>query len=161
MFSDPQFWIFIAFLIFLLAIFKPVKTILTKGLDSKILEIKQSINQAEKIKNQAQITLSEIKKRENELKEEIKKIQINAKEKILSIEKNINEKLQVQIEKHQELAKNRIDQMQREANLEIKNYIIKNAINATYAILEKKLNESEKQKLIDYSINDLNSILKH
>ena len=51
--------------------------------------------------------------------------------------------------------------MQREANLEIKNYIIKNAINATYAILEKKLNESEKQKLIDYSINDLNSILKH
>tara|TARA_B100001123_G_C15289784_1_gene1017043 strand:+ start:899 stop:1384 length:486 start_codon:yes stop_codon:yes gene_type:complete len=161
MFSDPQFWIFIAFLIFLLAIFKPVKTILTKGLDSKILEIKQSIDQAEKIKNQAQITLSEIKKRENELKEEIKKIQSNAKEKILSIEKNINEKLQVQIEKHQELAKNRIDQMQREANLEIKNYIIKNAINATYAILEKKLNESEKQKLIDYSINDLNSILKH
>ena len=161
MFSDPQFWIFIAFLIFLLAIFKPVKTILTKGLDSRILEIKQSIDQAEKIKNQAQITLSEIKKRENELKEEIKKIQSNAKEKILSIEKNINEKLQVQIEKHQELAKNRIDQMQREANLEIKNYIIKNAINATYAILEKKLNESEKQKLIDYSINDLNSILKH
>ena len=44
-------------------------------LDDKIQEIKNSIDQAEKIKNDAQITLSEIKKRQNEVKGEIDLIQ--------------------------------------------------------------------------------------
>ena len=44
MFSDPQFWVAIAFIIFILAIFKPVKKLLTSSLDTKIKEIKDNEN---------------------------------------------------------------------------------------------------------------------
>ena len=87
MFTDPQFWVFVAFIIFVGAIFKPAKKYLTASLDNKINEIKKSINQAEKIKNNAQQTLSEIKKRQNDVKKEIETIQQEAREKILIIEK--------------------------------------------------------------------------
>jgi len=60
MFSDPQFWVFVAFVIFIITIFKPAQKIFTSGLDNKIKEIKDSIDQAEKIKNEAQNTLSQI-----------------------------------------------------------------------------------------------------
>ena len=68
MFSDPQFWVFVAFIIFIGAIFNPVRKMLSTGLDSKIKEIKNSVDKAEKVKNDSQITLSEIKKSKMKLK---------------------------------------------------------------------------------------------
>ena len=50
MFSDPQFWVFIAFIIFIGIIFNPIRKILSVGLDNKIKDIKDSIDQAEKLK---------------------------------------------------------------------------------------------------------------
>ena len=72
MFSDPQFWVAIAFIIFILAIFNPVRKILNSSLDTKINEIKESIEEAENLKNDTQVILSEIKKRQNEVELEIK-----------------------------------------------------------------------------------------
>ena len=161
MFSDPQFWVFVAFVIFIITIFKPAQKIFTSGLDNKIKEIKDSIDQAEKIKNEAQNTLSQIKKRQNDIKLEIKKIQDKAKEKIAFIEQNFTQKLSEQIKKRNELAEIKIKQMAREANLQTQNYIVKNAIKSTVELLEKKLDQKEKQKLINSSIAELNVIFKH
>ena len=161
MFGDPQFWVFVAFVIFCIAIFKPVRKILASGLDKKIKEIKNSIEQAEKIKNEAQITLSEIKKRQNEVKQEIEIIQNNAKEKIISIEQMFNQKLNEQIKKRNELAKIKIEQIVRDTNLQVQNYIVQNAMKTTVLLLEKKLDQNEKQKLINDSITELNIALKH
>jgi len=161
MFSDPQFWVFVAFVVFVIAIFKPVRTMLLSSLDIKINEIKNNISQAEKIKNEAQQTLSTIKKRQNALKQELQIIQNEAKEKITIIEKHTNHKLNEQIKKHNQLTKDRIKQMTRDANMQVQQYIVQNAINATIKILEKKLDQVEKQKLIKQSIRELHSILNH
>ena len=161
MFSDPQFWVFIAFIIFLGVIIKPVRKILSINLGDKIQEIKDSIDQAEKIKNDAQLTLSEVKKRQNEVKGEIDLIEKEAKEKITMIEKSAHSKLIDQINKRNALASVKIDQMTRDANTEIQKHITQIAISATVNILEKKLNDKEKQNLINQSVNELGSALKN
>ena len=161
MFHDPQFWILVAFVIFIIAIFKPVRSMLVSVLDSKIIEIKNSINEAEKIKTESQQTLTEIKKRQNDVKNEILIIENEGKEKIKLIEKYSNEKLKEQINKRNQLAKAKIEQITRDANIQIQQHIVKYAINTTIKILEKKLDKFEKQILIDHSIKELNSILKN
>ena len=161
MFSDPQFWVFIAFIIFIGVMIKPVRKILLINLGDKIQEIKDSIDQAEKIKNDAQLALSEIKKRQNEVKGEIDLIEKEAKEKITIIENNVHTKLIDQINKRNALASVKIDQMTREANTEIQKHITQIAISATVKILEKKLNDKEKQNLINQSVNELGSALKN
>ena len=161
MLSDPQFWVLVAFIIFIGLIYRPVKKILTSNLDFKINEIKDSLNQAEKIKKDAQQTLSEIKKRQNEVKQEIIVIQKEARDKISLIENNSHIKLKEQINKRNELAKIKIDQMTRDANISVQRYIAQTAIAATINILEKKLNNQEKQKLINQSMIELNSALKN
>ena len=158
MFSDPQFWVFIAFIIFVGAIFNPVRKTLFTSLDNKIKEIKENINQAEKVKNDSQVTLSEIKKRQNEVKDTINSINQETKDKVKRIESNANAKLKEQIDKRNTLASLKIDQITRDAKIEIQQYIIQTAITATIDILKKKLNDQEKQKLINLSINELNSI---
>ena len=161
MFHDPQFWILVAFIIFIIAIFKPVRSMLVSVLDNKINEIKNSIDEAEKIKTESQQTLTEIKKRQNDVKNEILIIQNEGKEKINLIEKYSNEKLKEQINKHNQLSKLKIEQMTRDANIQVQKYIVQYALNTTIKILEKKLDKFEKQILIDHSIKELSSILKN
>ena len=99
MFNDPQFWVAIAFVIFLILIFNPVRKILKSSLDSKINEISKSIDEAENIKTETQEALSGIKKRQNEVEIEIQNIYNEAKERILFIEKSSQIKLKDQIDK--------------------------------------------------------------
>ena len=161
MLSDPQFWVAIAFVVFVLAIFNPIRKILSSSLDTKIKEIRDSIDQAEKIKNDAQLTLGDIKKRQNQVKNEIDSIKKEAKEKITIIEKNAYTKLIDQLNKRNALASNKIDQMTRDANTDIQKHITQIAISATINILEKKLNSKEKQNLINQSVNELKSVLNN
>ena len=161
MLADPQFWVFVAFLIFIGIIFNPVRRILSSNLDDKIKDIKTKIDHAENLKNDANKTLNEIKKKQNEVKDEIEKIQKEAKYKISLIEDNTNIKLQQQINKRNELAKIKIDQMTRDANIMVQQYISQSAIAATINILKNNLDIKEKQNLIDQSMNDLKSIFKN
>ena len=161
MFSDPQFWVFVAFVIFIIAVFKPVRTMFTSGLEHRINVIKNTIDQAEKIKNEAQQTLSEIKKRQNDVKLEVQTIQNNAREKITLIKKQSNQKLNEQIKKRNALAKIKIEQMTRDANMKVQQYIVQNAIQATIEIINNKLVQLEKQKLINQSIAELNIVVNN
>ena len=161
MFSDPQFWVLIAFIIFVGAIFNPVRKIITGSLDNKISEIKDSINDAEQIKNDAQLAISEIKKRQNKVNSEIQKIKEDANKKVKIIEENFRNKLTEQIDKKEGAASLKIDQMLRDANNEIQDYITDTSVATSINILKAKLDKNEKQNLIDLSIKDLNSILKN
>ena len=161
MLSDPQFWVAIAFLVFLLAIFNPIRKILGSSLDKKIEEIKNSIKEAENLKSETQVTLSNIKKRQYDVQLEIESIHSNAKEKIQILESQVQEKLNEQTKKRELLATAKIEQMTRDANISIQQHITEISIEAAVKLLEKKLNQDEKQNLINQSIKDLGLVLKN
>ena len=99
MFSDPQFWVAIAFIAFVVAVFNPVRKILNNNLDEKIKYIKDSIDEAENLKNEAKVTLIEIKKRQNEVQKEIELIKKDSENKVKKIQENAEQKLNNQIQK--------------------------------------------------------------
>ena len=160
MFSDPQFWVAVAFFAFIAAVFNPLRKVLTTNLDSQIKQIKDSIDEAENLKNETQITLSEIKKRQNDVQQEIQSITEEAKNKANQLEINAELKLKDQIEKRKIIATSKIDQLTRDANNQIQFHISSTAIEAMVNLLKQKLDEKEKQKIIDSSINELSSVLK-
>ena len=161
MLSDPQFWVAIAFVIFVIAIFNPVRKMLGSSLDAKINEIKESIEHAENLKKETEITLNEIKKRQNEVQLEIKEIHSNSKDKIKVLENQAQIKLTEQNSKRELVTKVKIEQIIRDANLKVQQHITRIAINSALTILENKLNQEEKQNLIDESIKELELVLKN
>ena len=161
MFSDPQFWVAVAFVAFIAAIFNPVRKILTTSLDAQIKDIKDKIEEAENLKNETQITLSEIKQRQNDVQSEVQNIHKEAENKLKQIEQSAKDKLKDQIVKRQVLAEAKIDQLTRDANNHIQSQITSTAIEATISIIKDKLNTEEQQKLIDTSIQELDSTLKN
>ena len=161
MFSDPQFWVAVSFILFIAAIFNPVKKMLISSLDTQINEIKTNIEESENLKNEAQKTLSELKRREAEVEKEIQKFKTDAENKITELKNLSSKKLSEQIEKKKTLAENRIEQLLRDTNQNIKSYIANVAIEATTNILKTSLSKDKKVELINNSISDLNSVLKN
>ena len=161
MFSDPQFWVAVSFILFIAAIFNPVRKMLVSSLDAQISEIKTKIEQAENLKNEAQKTLSELKKKEAEVEKEIEKFKTDAENKISELKNLSSKKLSDQIEKKKILADNRIEQLLRDTNQNIKSYIADIAIEAITDILKTSLSKDKKAELINDSINDLNRVLKN
>ena len=160
MFADPQFWVAVSFVLFIAVIFNPVRKILISSLDAQIKEIKSKIDEAENLKNEAQKTLSELKTRESEVEKEIKELKINSEKKIVELKELYSKKLSEQIEKRKILAENKIEQLVRDTNISIKNYISGVAIDATKTILQNNLTNENKSNLINDSIKDLNTVLK-
>jgi len=161
MFSDPQFWVAVAFFAFIAAVFNPIRKIMTTNLDTQIKNIKDKINEAENLKNETQIMLSEIKKRQKDVQDEIQLINEDTEKKVIQMEEVAEKKLKDQIQKKQVLAESKIDQLTRDANSVIQKHISSTAIAATISILQQKLNSKEQQKIIDKSIQELGPALKN
>ena len=160
MFSDPQFWVAISFFLFIAAIFNPVRKIIKSSLDLQINDIKNKLSDAENLKLEAQNTLSELNNREAEVEKEIQKLKSEAEIKIRQLEELSTKKLTDQIQKREILAENKIEQLLRDANLNIKNYISSIAIETSINILKNNLTVDKKTDLINESIKELNTTLK-
>jgi len=161
MFSDPQFWVTVSFILFIVAIFNPVRKILTSSLDSQINDIKNKIDEVENLKNDAQKAVDELKERENKVEKEIQNLKLESEKRIADLKNMSSSKLADQIEKRKVLAENKIEQLVRDTNNSIKNYISSVAIEATRNILLQNLSKDKKSDLIEKSITEFNSALKN
>ncbi len=161
MFSDPQFWVAVSFILFIAAIFNPVRKILTASLDAQIKDIKNKIDEVENLKNEAQKALDELKERETKVEKEILNLNLESEKRISELKDISASKLTDQIEKRKILAENKIEQLVRDTNNSIKNYISSVAIETTRSILLKNLSNDKKSALIEESITEFNSVLKN
>ena len=161
MFSDPQFWVAVSFILFIAAIFNPVRKILTSSLDAQIKDIKNKIDEVENLRNEAQKALDELKERENKVEKEIQNLNLESEKRIAELKNISTSKLTDQIEKRKILAENKIEQLVRDTNNSIKNYISTIAIEATRNILLQNLSKDKKSELIKESITEFNSVLKN
>ena len=161
MFSDPQFWVAVSFILFIAAIFNPVRKILTSSLDAQINDIKNKIDEVENLKNEAQKALDELKERETKVEKEIQNLNLESEKRIAELKDISTSKLTEQIEKRKILAENKIEQLVRDTNNSIKNYISSVAIEATRNILLQNLSKDKKSALIEESITEFNSVLKN
>ena len=161
MFSDPQFWVAVSFILFIAAIFNPVRKILTSSLDAQIKDIKNKIDEVENLKTEAQKALDELRERESKVEKEIQNLKLESEKRIAELKDISTTKLTDQIEKRKILAENKIEQLVRDTNNSIKNYISSVAIEATRDLLLQNLSKDKKSDLIEKSITEFNSVLKN
>ena len=161
MFADPQFWVAVSFILFIVAIFNPVRKILASSLDAQINDIKNKIDEVENLKNEAQKALDEIKEREAKVEKEIQNLKSGSEKRIADLKNISSSKLSDQIDKRKILAENKIEQLVRDTNNSIKNHISSVAIEATKNILLQNLSKDKKSTLIEESITEFNSVLKN
>ena len=158
---DATFWVAVSFFIFLgiLVYFKIPQKI--KGLlEENISHIKNQLNEAEKLKEEAKNILSDHEKKISNSKAEVKLMIGKANE---SSEKNIlriNEEFHNLMENRKKNTEERIKQMKNQALKDIKNISVKIAIESVEKLLKNSIDKSKLDKIFLSSIQETKLALK-
>tara|TARA_B100000579_G_scaffold288419_1_gene239292 strand:+ start:85 stop:579 length:495 start_codon:yes stop_codon:yes gene_type:complete len=158
---DASFWVAISFFIFLgILIYFRVPQKVKNVLNENILNIRNQISEAEKLKEEAKNILSEQEKKISNSKAEVKSMIDKANE---DSEKNIiktNEEFHILMDNRKKNAEERIKQMKNQAVKDIKNASIKIAIESVEKLLKNSLDKSKLDKIYLSSIEETKLALK-
>ena len=120
LFSDPKFWLLISFIVFVILMIKPFKSMMIGGLDSKIEEIKQNIDKSLESFTEAEEKLKDAEKRTLDLSNKVDEIISNARSQAESISKNIIDKTSQTVKSKEKNSIDRIKQIELSAIQSIK-----------------------------------------
>ena len=157
LFSDPKFWLLISFIVFVILMIKPFKSMMIGGLDSKIEEIKQNIDKSLNSFTEAEEKLKDAEKETLDLSNKVDEIISNAKSQAESISKNIIDKTRQTVNSKEKNSIDRIKQIELSAIQSIKSQasIELNSIIRDYF---SNLSEDNRAKILDNSVIDLKSV---
>ena len=157
LFSDPKFWLLISFIVFVILMIKPFKSMMIGGLDSKIEEIKQNIDKSLNSFTEAEEKLKDAEKRTLDLSNKVDEIISNARSQAESISKNIIDKTSQTVKSKEKNSIDRIKQIELSAIQSIKSQasIELNAIIKNYF---SNLSDENRTKILDNSVINLKSV---
>tara|TARA_B100000945_G_scaffold273792_1_gene236863 strand:- start:228 stop:725 length:498 start_codon:yes stop_codon:yes gene_type:complete len=162
MIIDATFWVAISFLIFIgLLIYLKVPQKVDNALNENIKKIKDDLDNAEKLKDDAKNLLSEYELKVSKSKEEAKRLVANAKK---QAEKNIikaNEDFHKIIENRKKTAEEKIRQMKIQAVKDVKNLSVNIAISSIEKIIKNSIDKKKLDKIYISSIDEAKKILKN
>ena len=158
---DATFWVAISFFIFIAAlVYLKVPNKINLSLIGKISEIKKELNEAEKLKQEAKIILSDYEKKIDKSTLESKKI-IDAAKK--ESEKNIIEstkKFHLIIEERKKNADKKIIQMKENALRDIKKASVVIAIEGVKNLIENSIDKNKIENYYNKSLQQAKTAIK-
>ena len=158
---DATFWVTISFLIFLgILIYFKIPQKIKETLEQNILNIKNQIAEAEKLKEDAKNILTEHEKKISNSKNEVTEMINKANE---EAEKNViraNNEFHNFMENRKKNAEERIRQLKSQAIKDIKNASVKIAIESVEKLIKNSLDKSKLDKIYTSSIEETKLALK-
>ena len=158
---DATFWVTISFFIFLgILIYFKIPQKIKETLEQNILNIKNEINEAEKLKEDAKNILAEHEKKISNSKNEVKKMIDKASD---EAEKNVirvNKDFHNLMENKKKNVEQRIGQLKIQAEKDIKNASVKIALESVEKLIKNSLDKSKLDKIYSSSIEETKLALK-
>ena len=158
---DSAFWVAISFFIFLgILIYFKIPQKIRDTLEQNISNIKNQINEAEKLKEDAKNILIEQEKKISNSKKEVESMINKANE---EADKNViktNEQFHSLMENRKKNAEERIRQLENQAIKDIKNTSVKIAIESVEKLVQNSLDKSKLDKIYTSSIEETKLALK-
>ena len=152
---DPTFWTAIAFVIFIVALFKPVKKALMAGLDSRIEQIRAEVEEAQRLREEAQTLLASYQRKQREAAQEAEDIVNQAKEDAALHRAEARKSLEEMLRRQEALAISKIAQAEAAAVQEVREVAIDLAIAATEKILAEKVRGELSDRIVEKAIGEL------
>ena len=161
MMINATFWVMISFFAFIgLLIYFKIPQKIKSSLEENISNIKNQINEVDKLKEDAKNILTEHEKKISNSKAEVKQMLNKASE---EAEKNVietNNNFHNLMESRKRNAEERIKQTKDQAMKEIKNASVKIAIESVERLIKNSLDKSKLDKIYSSSVEETKLALK-
>ncbi|PPR79264.1 MAG: ATP synthase subunit b [Alphaproteobacteria bacterium MarineAlpha2_Bin1] len=147
-FKEAETWVAVAFILFLIILFRFGWSKIVKALDNRAETIRKELNEARNLREQAQSLLADYQKKKQESENEIDKIIQKAKSEADITFKNSIQNHKDLLERRKKTAEEKISQAKERVIQDIKESIVDISVNTTEALLKENINESNNKKLV-------------
>ncbi len=153
--QEPETWLTVAFVIFVALLAKPVWKRLTGGLDARAAQIEEELEEARRLRDEAQATLAAYQRKQRDAAKEAEQILHHAEEEARRVTANTEKALADTLKRHAVLTDEKIAQAQARAVEEVKAEAVEIALAATRRLLQERLDEARGDALVDQAITDI------
>ena len=158
---DATFWVAISFILFIgLLIYFKIPQKVNETLNQLISNIKNEINESEKLRNEAKTLLDNSQLKLDSASEEANKIIEQAKKDSENLVIEINEKFHKSAENKKKLAETKITQMKEAAIKEIKDTSIKIAVDSVKKIISTSVDKNKLDAIFEKDLEEAKTELK-
>ena len=161
MIIDATFWVAVSFLIFFGAlIYLKIPQKISEVLDKMISDIKNEIDESEKLRTEAKTLLDNAQNKLNTAQSVGNQILEEAKKDSDKLIIELNDKFHKSAEIKKNLAESKIDQMKEAAIKEIKDVSIKIAVDSVKKIINTSVDKSKLDTVFQKNLNETKEELK-
>ena len=158
---DATFWVAVSFVIFFVGlIYLKVPQKINEILNKLILDIKNEIDESEKLRSEAKVLLEKAQNKLNTARSVGDDIIEQAKKDSDKLIIELNDKFHKSSEIKKNLAENKISQMKESAINEIKNTSIKIALDSVKKIISTSVDKSKLDRLFQKNLDETKEELK-
>lgn len=158
-FELAETWVAIALIILLVVAFRPAARAITAMLDKRADQIRHDLDEAQKLREEAQAALASYQRKQRDAIEEAEQIIAHAREEAERIKTQALVDLDQSLKRREAQAMDRIAQAEANAAAEVRGMAVDVAIAATRDLIGKQLKEKDAGRLIDQSIEGLSGKL--
>jgi F-type H+-transporting ATPase subunit b len=158
--SDPVFWVMIAFFAFIgLLIYYKVPKLVGNSLDARAEAIRHELDEARRLRDEAQSLLHDYQRKSRQAEEEAKSILEQARRESEALAAETRRSLTESVERRTKLAEEKIARAEAQALAEVRASAVDGAISAAEKILKARATGKTANTLIESSIRDLDGKL--
>lgn len=152
---DPTFWVLVAFVIFMAAFSRPIARAVAGGLDKRADKIRADLDEAEKLREEAQDLLVTYQRKQRDAAKDAEAIIAHAREESERIQEHGKERIEASLARREKLALERIDRAEAQALDDVRAHTIDVAIEATRGYLADRMTGPQAEKLVESAIKEL------
>lgn len=154
-FADPETWVAIAFVLFVVLLGKILWTKVTELLDKRSAAIAKSLADAERLRAEAIAAKSAAERTLAQATAEAEGIISQAREEVSRMQARATASLQNAIALREQQALDRIAQSEAAASKQVRDTAVDLALGATRALLREQVGSAKSQDLVDQAIAEL------
>lgn len=156
---DPELWIAVAFVLFIGAAGRPIFRAVTKMLDERGAKIGSDLDEARRLREEAEALLAQYRKKQEEAARETAEIMTRGREEAEIFRKEAAANLTADLARRERMALDKITQAEAQAVAEVRAQAVDLAVAAAEKILQQQMTGPRAGNLIDQAIGELDSKL--
>jgi F-type H+-transporting ATPase subunit b len=153
--TDTNFWYGVAVAAFVLLFLKYARKGFVGAIDAQIDKIKSELDEAKRLRAEAEATLVDYRARQDKAMQDAEKIVADAKSLAARLRKDSEIELEETLRRHEQMAVDRIAAVQHAVEADVRAYMINEALVEARGKLAKDAGSDAALKLIDQAISDI------
>ena len=155
MLHEPEFWLAVALIILIVALWKPASRGILGALDARSERIRQELDDARRLHEEAKALVAKYQRQLHEGEELAAEILERAETESARLETRMREDFDATVKRRTQQALDRIAQEEQRALMEVRSRAADLAVRTTRRLLTEKLGPKDAQQLIGSAIEDV------